>query len=132
MIHGHVKQLASSVKKEVIKPVVAKEPEVERVLTESEVKRRRYTAFMSDLENAILYSLSHEVGSRNSIVGPSLDTLREYVDILDKVLPMYLLTQLSYAEIVFDRELTKTVPISYYVVLCLITFSKILLIIYLN
>ena len=83
-LHSHVKQL--KVDKEVVNVgKVPKVPEIQKVTVESEVKRRRYTAFMSDLENAILYSLSHEVGSRNSIVGPSLDTLREYMDVLDKV-----------------------------------------------
>ncbi len=57
------------------------------VTVEAEIKRRRYTAYMSDLENAIIYSLSHEVGSRSSIVGPALDALREYTDVLDKHFP---------------------------------------------
>jgi len=85
-LHIHAKQL--EIEKEVVKtPKVPKVPAVQKVTVESEVKRRRYTAFMSDLENAILYSLSHEVGSRNSIVGPALDVLREYMDILDKHFP---------------------------------------------
>ena len=37
---------------------------------------------MSDLENALLYSLTHEVGSRNTIVGPSLTALQEYLNVL--------------------------------------------------
>ena len=79
----HIKKL--NVAKEVVKKKVPKETVVQKVTVESEIKRRRYTAFMSDLENAILYSLSHEVASRSSIVGPSLDALREYMDVLDKV-----------------------------------------------
>ena len=34
-------------------------------IREEELKRRRYTAYMSDLENAVIYSLTHEVGSHN-------------------------------------------------------------------
>ena len=49
---------------------------------EEEIKRRRYTVYMSDLENALLYSLTHEVGSRNTIVGPSLTALQEYLNVL--------------------------------------------------
>ena len=82
-LHNHIKKL--KVAKEVVKKKVPKETVVQKVTVESEIKRRRYTAFMSDLENAILYSLSHEVASRSSIVGPSLDALREYMDVLDKV-----------------------------------------------
>ena len=82
-LHNHIKKL--NVAKEVVKKKVPKETVVQKVTAESEIKRRRYTAFMSDLENAILYSLSHEVASRSSIVGPSLDALREYMDVLDKV-----------------------------------------------
>ena len=56
-------------------------------IKEEDIKRRRYTAFMSDLENAILYSLTHEIGSRNSIVGTSLDALQGYLDVLVKHFP---------------------------------------------
>ena len=52
------------------------------ITKEEDIKRRRYTVYMSDLENAILYSLSHEVGSRNTIVGPSLTALQEYLNVL--------------------------------------------------
>ena len=61
-LHNHIKKL--NVAKEVVKKKVPKETVVQKVTVESEIKRRRYTAFMSDLENAILYSLSHEVASR--------------------------------------------------------------------
>lgn len=57
------------------------------VVIEAEIKRRRYTAFMSDIENAILYSLTHEVGSHGSITGKSLEALRNYVNVLDSDLP---------------------------------------------
>ena len=58
-------------------------PDTTRAITkEEDIKRRRYTVYMSDLENAILYSLSHEVGSRNTIVGPSLTALQEYLNVL--------------------------------------------------
>ena len=61
-LHNHIKKL--NVAKDVVKKKVPKETVVQKVTVESEIKRRRYTAFMSDLENAILYSLSHEVASR--------------------------------------------------------------------
>ena len=54
---------------------------------EEEIKRRRYTAYMSDLENAILYSLTHEIGSRTTIVGPALNALQDYVEVLCKHFP---------------------------------------------
>ena len=54
---------------------------------EKEIKRRRYTAYMSDLENAILYSLTHEIGSRTTIVGPALSALQDYVEVLCKHFP---------------------------------------------
>lgn len=62
-------------------------PEEQPIKIEAEIKRRRYTAYMSDLENAILYSLTHEIGSHNSIVGPPLDALREYLAVLVKHFP---------------------------------------------
>merc|ERR1711963_530037 len=71
-LHMHVKNLNVKKEPDVVKTKVPKnDPVVTKVINESEVKRRRYTAFMSDLENAILYSLSHEVSSRSSIVGPA-------------------------------------------------------------
>lgn len=47
-----------------------------------DTKRRRYTTYMSDLENAILYSLSHEVGQHAAITGQALVALQEYVHVL--------------------------------------------------
>ena len=54
---------------------------------EEDIKRRRYTTYMSDLENTILYSLTHEIGSRSSIVGPSLDALQAFLNVLVKHFP---------------------------------------------
>ncbi|TRY63148.1 hypothetical protein TCAL_10351 [Tigriopus californicus] len=57
------------------------------VHTESEIRRRRYTVFMSDLENAILYSFNHEVAQHASITGEALNALQDYVDVLVRFFP---------------------------------------------
>lgn len=57
------------------------------ITREEDIKRRRYTAYMSDLENAVLYSLTHEVGSRSSIVGHSLVALQNYMAVLSAHFP---------------------------------------------
>lgn len=57
------------------------------VHNESEIRRRRYTVYMSDLENAILYSLNHEVAQHASITGEALNALQDYIDVLVRFFP---------------------------------------------
>ena len=54
---------------------------------EGEIKRRRYTVYMSDLEKAMLYSLSHEVAQHAVITGETLNALQDYVDVLVRYFP---------------------------------------------
>jgi hypothetical protein len=54
---------------------------------EAELKRRRYTVYMSDLEKAMLYSLSHEASQHATIAGDSLNALQDYVDALARYFP---------------------------------------------
>ena len=51
------------------------------------IKKRRYTVYMSDLENALLYSLSHEVAQKKSIIGSSFDALKHYLEVLIRLFP---------------------------------------------
>jgi hypothetical protein len=60
---------------------------IHAVTREEDIKQRRYTAYMSDLENAILYSLSHEIGTHAIVAGQALVALQEYVDVLAKHFP---------------------------------------------
>ncbi len=47
-----------------------------KVLNEAEIKRRRYTVAMADLEGALLYSLGHEVVQHSAITGDALNALQ--------------------------------------------------------
>ena len=71
----------------IVQPLNGEIADYTKETIESEIKRRRYTAFMADLENAVLYSLSHEVGAHASINGQSLTALREYLYVLDQHFP---------------------------------------------
>ena len=51
------------------------------------VKSSKNQVFMSDLEKAILYSLSHEVITHKLIDGRRFDALKDYVNILDLYFP---------------------------------------------
>ena len=51
------------------------------------IKKRRYTVFMSDIENALLYSLSHEVAQKKSIIGKSFNALQHYLELLIRLFP---------------------------------------------
>jgi len=48
---------------------------------------RRYKVFLSDLEKAMVYSLSHEVGQHSAIAGESLIALQKYITVLDAYFP---------------------------------------------
>ena len=54
---------------------------------EGEIKRRRYTVYMSDLEKAMLYSLNHEVAQHAVITGEALNALQDYIDVLVRYFP---------------------------------------------
>ena len=54
---------------------------------ESDIKRRRYTVHMADLEKTVLYSLSHEVAQHQVITGEALNALHEYIDIVTRFFP---------------------------------------------
>ncbi|CAB4054951.1 unnamed protein product [Lepeophtheirus salmonis] len=64
-----------------------KSPQITTQMNDDDVKRRRYTVYMSDLENALLYSLKHEVATHSIISGVKLSVLQEYIDILSKYYP---------------------------------------------
>ena len=55
--------------------------------SEKDIKRRRYTVFMSDLEKAMIYSLSHEAAQHATITGESLNALQDYIDALTRYFP---------------------------------------------
>jgi len=55
--------------------------------TRKELINRRYKVFTSDLEKAVLYSISHEVAQHSSIAGQSLMALQDYVTVLEKYFP---------------------------------------------
>ncbi len=59
----------------------------QRTTNEAEIKRRRYTVYMADLEKAMLYSLSHEVSQHATITGETLNALQDYVDTLSRFFP---------------------------------------------
>ena len=61
--------------------------EVKPTKSEEDIKRRRYTVFMSDLEKAMLYSLSHEAAQHATITGESLNALQDYIDALTRYFP---------------------------------------------
>lgn len=61
--------------------------EVKPTKSEKDIKRRRYTVFMSDLEKAMLYSLSHEAAQHATITGESLNVLQDYIDALSRYFP---------------------------------------------
>lgn len=50
-------------------------------------RRRRYTAHLFDLEQALLYSLSHEAAGHNTIAGEALAALQDYIDVQAKLFP---------------------------------------------
>jgi len=58
-----------------------------RVASKKEVIQRRYKVFSSDLEKAVLYSISHEVAQHSSIAGEGLLALQHYVTVLKKYYP---------------------------------------------
>ena len=67
--------------------------------SEKDIRRRRYTVFMSDLEKAMLYSLSHEVAQHATITGESLNALQDYVDVLSRYFPARQTTKMFLIEL---------------------------------
>ena len=67
--------------------------------SEKDIKRRRYTVFMSDLEKAMLYSLSHEVAQHATITGESLNALQDYIDVLSRYFPARQTTKMFLIEL---------------------------------
>ena len=67
--------------------------------SEKNIKRRRYTVFMSDLEKAMLYSLSHEVAQHATITGESLNALQDYIDVLSRYFPARQTTKMFLIEL---------------------------------
>ena len=61
--------------------------EIKPSKSEKDIKRRRYTVFMSDLEKAMLYSLSHEAAQHATITGENLNALQDYIDALTRHFP---------------------------------------------
>jgi len=57
------------------------------VRSESEIRRRRYTVYMADLERGLLYSLAHEVAQHSSIAGDALAALDAYLEVLVRYFP---------------------------------------------
>lgn len=64
---GQVQQLTSSSGSAKLHSKMGHNPEM--VHNENDIKRRRYTVFMSDLEKAILYSIGHEAAQHSVITG---------------------------------------------------------------
>jgi len=59
----------------------------QKTATRKELINRRYKVFSSDLEKAVIYSISHEVAQHSSIAGHTLETLQQYVTVLEKFFP---------------------------------------------
>eukprot|EP00090_Calanus_glacialis_P005065 TRINITY_DN13889_c0_g1_i1.p1 TRINITY_DN13889_c0_g1~~TRINITY_DN13889_c0_g1_i1.p1 ORF type:complete len:571 (-),score=160.50 TRINITY_DN13889_c0_g1_i1:165-1877(-) len=59
----------------------------QKTASRKELINRRYKVFTSDLEKAIIYSISHEVAQHTSITGHTLEALQKYVTVLEKFLP---------------------------------------------
>jgi len=58
-----------------------------KTASRKELLSRRYKVFTSDLEKAVLYSISHEVAQHMSISGKTLESLQQYVTVLEKYFP---------------------------------------------
>jgi len=58
-----------------------------RPASRKEMMQRRYKVFTSDLEKAVIYSISHEVAQHSSITGHTLEALQTYVTVLEKYFP---------------------------------------------
>jgi len=58
-----------------------------KTATRKELINRRYKVFTSDLEKAVIYSISHEVAQHSSITGHTLESLQKYVSVLEKFFP---------------------------------------------
>ena len=59
----------------------------QKIVSRKELINRRYKVFTSDLEKAIIYSISHEVAQHSSITGHMLESLQKYVTVLEKFFP---------------------------------------------
>jgi len=59
---------------------------------------RRYTVYMSDLEKAAVYALSHEIAQHQTIAGEALEALRKFVTVLDKYFP----SRLEFSSVLTD------------------------------
>jgi len=59
----------------------------QKTASRKELINRRYKVFTSDLEKAIIYSISHEVAQHTSITGHTLEALQKYVTVLEKFFP---------------------------------------------
>lgn len=58
-----------------------------RTASRKEIMSRRYRAYMSDLEKAVVYAISHEVAQHNSITSHTLTALQQFVTVLEKFFP---------------------------------------------
>jgi len=69
----------NQVQKQEVKP--------QKIASRKELINRRYKVFTSDLEKAVIYSISHEVAQHSSITGHTLESLQSYVTTLEKFFP---------------------------------------------
>lgn len=67
--------------------VKAQEAKPQKIASRKELINRRYKVFTSDLEKAVIYSISHEVAQHSSITGRTLESLQLYVTTLEKFFP---------------------------------------------
>ena len=58
-----------------------------KTASRKETMSRRYRAYMSDLEKAVVYAISHEVAQHNSITSHTLTALQQFVTVLEKFFP---------------------------------------------
>jgi len=82
-----VKQDIGQNKANVDNGVANKAIKSEKVASRKEVLNRRYKVFMSDLEKALFYSISHEVAQHSAIAGQTLQSLQQYATVLEKYFP---------------------------------------------
>jgi len=69
------------------KKIDAHQAKPHKTASRKELINRRYKVFTSDLEKAVIYSISHEVAQHSSITGHTLESLQSYVTTLEKFFP---------------------------------------------
>jgi len=67
-------------------PVPVQQQQV-KTASKKEIMTRRYRAYMSDLEKAVVYAISHEVAQHSTISSHTLSALQEFVTVLEKYFP---------------------------------------------